>query len=109
MARTGRRQAADGPFGRYHNSPAEVPPEGLSWEVGFPVPAGTEAPAPFEVRTIDDGTVATALVGGPHDAAERPWAQLVEWAEKDGYQVAGPAMELWLDGPKTEMRVAVRR
>ena len=73
------------------------------------MPAGTDAPAPFEVRTIADGMVAYAVIGGPRDATERPWPQLIEWVEQKGYQVAGPAMEIWPDGPKTEMRIAVRK
>ena len=97
------------PFGRYLNSPDEVEEASLQWEVGFPVPAGTEAPPPFEVREIVDGTVATAVIGGPHETTQRPWAQMVEWAGKRGYQPTGPAMEIWQQGPKTEMRIAVRK
>lgn len=102
--------APSGPaFGRYLNSPGEVPEEALLWEVGFPVPAGTEAPAPFETRDIDDATVVTATVGGSHETTPRPWAELVDWAQKNGYEIAGPAMEIWQPGPRTEMRVAVRK
>ncbi len=97
------------PFGRYLNSTDEVPEASLEWEVGFPVPAGTEAQAPFEVRGIADSDVATVVIGGPHDTTQRPWAQLVEWAGKRGYDIVGPAMEIWQEGPKTEMRIAVRK
>jgi AraC family transcriptional regulator len=97
------------PFGRYLNSPDETPEAALEWEVGFPVPEGTQAEAPFEVREIADGSVATVAIGGPHDTTPRPWAQLVDWADKQGYQITGPAMEIWQEGPKTEMRVAVRK
>jgi uncharacterized protein (TIGR02246 family) len=102
--------APSGPaFGRYLNSPEQVPEESLQWEVGFPVPAGTEAQPPFESKDIEDGTVVTATVGGPHDTTPRPWAELVDWAQRHGYQVGGPAMEIWQPGPKTEMRLAVRK
>jgi len=97
------------PFGRYLNSPETVPEASLEWEVGFPVPAGTAAEAPFEVREIADGTVATAAIGGPHETTRRPWAELVDWSEKQGYQITGPAMEIWQEGPKIEMRIAVRK
>ncbi len=97
------------PFGRYLNSPDEIPEASLEWEVGFPVPAGTQAEAPFEVREIADGDVATVVIGGPHDTTTRPWAELVAWAEKRGYDVVGPAMEIWQDGPKIEMRIVVRK
>lgn len=97
------------PFGRYLNSADEVPEAELRWEVGFPVPAGTQASAPFEVRAIADGSVAGATIGGPRDANQRPWKQIVAWAEKQGYQVVGPAMETWPGETTTEMRIAVRK
>jgi uncharacterized protein (TIGR02246 family) len=96
-------------FGRYYDDEGEVPPTELRFEVGFPVAEGTTAAPPLEVREIDDGTIVWAVVGGPHEAADRPWAELEEWARSHGYSGDGPAMETWLDGPRTEMRMAVRR
>jgi len=95
-------------FGRYYDDEDEVPPTALRFEVGFPVAAGTTAAPPLEVREIDDGTVAWAVVGGPHDAADRPWPELEAWLLASGYAGIGPAMETWMDGPKTEMRLPVR-
>ncbi len=97
-----------GPFGRFHNSPDEVGEASLRWEVGFPVPAGTHAAVPYEVREIPGGAVAYVVSGGPHEMAATQWAQFLDWVEERGYQVDGPATEIWLDGPKTEMRVAIR-
>jgi uncharacterized protein (TIGR02246 family) len=95
-------------FGRYYDDEDEIPPTDLRFEVGFPVAKGTTAAPPLEVRAIDDGTIVWAVVGGPHDAADRPWAQLEEWVRSRGYAEAGPAMETWLDGPRTEMRMPIR-
>jgi uncharacterized protein (TIGR02246 family) len=96
-------------FGRYYDDESEVPPTERRFEIGIPVAEGTTAAPPLEVREIDDGTIVWAEVGGPHEAADRPWAELEEWARRHGYTDDGPAMETWLDGPKTEMRMAVRR
>jgi uncharacterized protein (TIGR02246 family) len=96
------------PFARYFNSPESVSEAELKWEVGFPVPKGTTATAPFEVRDFPAETVAFAVVAGPYEAS-RPWPQFVQWAIEQGYQIVGPAMEIWMDGPKTEMRIAVRK
>jgi hypothetical protein len=79
----------------------------LRWEVGFPVPEGTTAAAPFEVRKIDEPLVVSAIVAGPHSQA-KPWPDLFQWIGKNGYVPAGPIMTNWLDGPATEMRVAVK-
>lgn len=94
-------------FGRYLNSPAAVPESELRWEVGVPVPEGTTADSPFEVRKLDDPLVVTANVTGPN-SAPKPWPELFQWIEKNGYVPTGPTMTSWLDGPATEMRIAVR-
>jgi CubicO group peptidase (beta-lactamase class C family)/effector-binding domain-containing protein len=94
-------------FGRYLNSPATVPESELRWEVGLPVPEGTTAASPFEIRKFDDPLMVTAIVAGPH-TQPKPWPELFQWLGKNGYVPAGPTMESWLDGPSTEMRIAVK-
>jgi AraC family transcriptional regulator len=96
-------------FGRYYDSEDDTPPTSRRFEVGIPVAAGTRASPPLEVHVIDDGLVVWAVVGGAHEAADRPWPVLEEWLPANGYAENGPAMETWLDGPKTEMRMPVRR
>jgi DNA gyrase inhibitor GyrI len=96
-------------FGRYYDDEDETPPASRRFEVGFPVAAGTKASPPLEVREIDDGPVVWAVVGGPHEGTDRPWPELEEWLPANGYAENGPAMETWMDGPKTEMRMPVRR
>jgi AraC family transcriptional regulator len=96
------------PFTVYFNSPANTPEQGLKWEVGFPAPKGTAASAPFQIREFPGRTVAYAVIAGPYDA-QRPWRELIEWAIRQGYQIAGPAMEIWMEGPKTEMRIPVMK
>jgi AraC family transcriptional regulator len=101
-------EPAGPPFNVYFNSPANVPESDLKWEVGFPVPKGTSASSPFEIRDFPEQTVAFAVIAGPYDAA-RPWRELIEWAMQQGYQIAGPPMEIWMEGPKTEMRIPVKK
>jgi AraC family transcriptional regulator len=95
-------------FTIYFNSPANVPESDLKWEAGFPVPSGTKASAPFEIREFPEQTVVFAVISGPYDA-ERPWGGLLDWAGQHGYEPSGPPMEIWMDGPKTEMRLPVRK
>jgi uncharacterized protein (TIGR02246 family) len=96
------------PFGRYYNSPESVSQAELKWEVGFPVTSDCKVDAPLERRGVPSETVAFAVVSGSHDAPH-PWAELIKWALAQGYEVTGPATEVWLDGPKTEMRISVRK
>jgi CubicO group peptidase (beta-lactamase class C family) len=105
---TSMRVKPTGPiFGRYLDSPAVVPENELRWEVGFPVPEGTTAAAPFEVRKIDEPLVVFAIVAGPQ-SQPKPWPELFQWIAKNGYVPIGPTMTNWLEGPATEMRVAVK-
>jgi hypothetical protein len=98
---------AGSPFGRYLNSPAATPEAELRWEVGFPVAGSPAVPRPFELRTLDDPLIVTASVPGPH-AQPKPWPELLQWLERNGYVPVGPTMETWLDGPASELRIAVR-
>ena len=94
-------------FGRYLNSPAAISESELRWEVGCPVPEGTTVAAPFEVRKIDEPLVVSAIVAGPHQQP-KPSPELFQWIAKNGYVPVGPTMTNWLEGPATEMRIAVR-
>lgn len=94
-------------FGRYFNSPATVSESDLRWEVGCPVSEQVAVASPFAIRMLDDSLIVTATVEGEH-SAPKPWPELLEWIGHHGYVAVGPTMETWLDGPKSEMRIAVR-
>ncbi len=96
------------PFGRYYNTPGSVSDSELRWEVGFPVIGPVAPGSPFETRTLEDSNIAVVKVPGEHSGA-KPWPKLLQWITGQGYRPAGPTMESWLDGPQTELRVAVER
>jgi DNA gyrase inhibitor GyrI len=98
------------PFGRYFDDPDVSTEQNLRWQVGLFVARRPEAALepPFEVWTLGPGEEAWAVVPGPHEGA-RPWSHFLEKVAQSGYQPVGEAMELWLDGPRTEMRIAVQR
>lgn len=96
------------PFGMYHNSPDSIPDSELRWEVGYVVPRGTTVAAPFETRDFPSSTVVSAVIEGPHKGV-RPWNQLGEWTVQHGYAPAGPPVEVWFDGPRTEMILPVAK
>jgi len=100
-------EIAGPPFGRYYNSPGTVPENQLRWEVGLPVARGSgAATAPFQKQDYAPTTVAFAVVPGRDTAG--PWLQLGDWITGHGYLTSGPAMEVWLDVSKTEIRLPVR-
>jgi uncharacterized protein (TIGR02246 family) len=95
------------PFGRYYNVPGSVPEDQLRWEVGLPVPRDSAGvSAPYRREDYPAISVAFALVPGRDTAV--PWSQLGNWMASHGYVAGGPAMEVWVDGSKTEIRLPVR-
>jgi hypothetical protein len=63
---------------------------------------------PFETRTLEDSNIAVVKAPGEHSGA-KPWPKLLQWIAEQGYRPNGPTMESWLDGPQTELRIAVER
>jgi AraC family transcriptional regulator len=104
-------------FGQYFNNPMQVTEEELLWEVGIPVPDGTEVEAPYEAKLIPGGLVAYVIHVGPYEESSAFWPAVYMWAGMNGYQPSGPAMEIWTgdpektgeEGPKTELRAPVTK
>ncbi|RPJ55420.1 MAG: hypothetical protein EHM23_26295 [Acidobacteria bacterium] len=101
------------PFGQYYNAASDPLP---IWEVGFPVPAGVTAQAPFEVRHIPETLVAEADIVGPWGGdSSRRWGAFLRSVLEQGYAPAGPAQESWLGAEgtgaeqRTQMKVAVTK
>ncbi|RPI19677.1 MAG: AraC family transcriptional regulator [Acidobacteria bacterium] len=99
------------PFGQYYNAATDPLP---LWEVGFPVPAGVTARAPFEVRNMPRTLVAEADVVGPWGGEpSRRWGAFLRSILEQGYAPAGPAQESWLGAEgtgaeqRTHMKIAV--
>jgi two-component sensor histidine kinase/effector-binding domain-containing protein len=104
-------------FGRYLNDPAQVREKDLLWEVGYPVPHGTRAVRPFELRSFEARLVASLRLHGPYSESARSSPALFEWLAKNGYYANGDSFAFWSvastpDGfytPETELRVPVGR
>ncbi|MFY9724966.1 MAG: hypothetical protein WB579_22040 [Bryobacteraceae bacterium] len=87
-----------------------------SWDVGYPVPAGTRVEAPFQFATLPPALVASEVVNGPWGTdADARWAAFLKSVVEQGYVPVGPPMEAWSgeDGKaqtqSTEMSIAVTK
>ena len=102
------------PVGVYYNSPVEVPPEELLWEVCFPVSGAAEGEG---VKTLEAREVAAAIHRGPYHEVGATYEALTQWIAEEGYQIAGPAEEVYLNNPQevppeellTEVRLPVAK
>ena len=83
------------------------------WEVGYPVPAGVTAEAPFEIRDLPATSAAVHLHRGPLEDLGTAWPHLIEWVVSNGYQPVGPATQLFKGdltvATEVEMRMPVQK
>jgi AraC family transcriptional regulator len=87
------------PFGLYYNSPLEVTPEELKWETGIPFMGDAEEEGRIKIKTIPSQLVLSAIHKGPYDQVAPVYAAIMQYAFKNGYEIAGPPMELYLNDP----------
>jgi len=85
--------------GVYYNSPADTKPEALLWEVGFPLAEGATPQAPLEKKEWKYASVAAAVHKGPYAKAGETIQRLMDWIKAQGYLIAGPTMERYLNNP----------
>jgi effector-binding domain-containing protein len=98
------------PFARYFSDPS-VGEDELEWEVGFPVPAGVTAEAPFAIKDLPGSLTAVRVHHGPYEELAAAWPDFVQWIVSSGYQPAGPALQIFQDlsAPTVEMRLPVEK
>lgn len=107
------------PFVVFGNDPDESPPESLRYTVAVPVPrrAAERKATGITVRTWGGFRVATVLHVGPRDGLASARARLREQVNVSGWEIAGSAMEIFVDLPgqveidalRTEVAYPVRR
>jgi AraC family transcriptional regulator len=84
-------------FGMYLNSPAQVKEEELQWRLGFPVAAEAAVAAPLLKGECQATQIAVYLHVGPYDKVSDAYAKIFAFIDQNGYKVAGPCIEKYLD------------
>lgn len=84
-------------FGVYYNSPSEVKPEELVWEIGFPVTSQAVPESPLVKKVWEAKEVARAVHVGPYEKVGDTIMRLGEWIASQGYKPDGPVFERYLD------------
>jgi len=91
-------------MGIYYNNPAEVKPEELEWEMGFPVTAQTLVQPPLEKKEWNFTQVASCLHKGSYESTGDTIMKILDWMEANGYVQAGPILERYLDMNPSELK-----
>jgi effector-binding domain-containing protein len=92
------------PFGVYWNSPADTPVEQLKWDVGFVLTPGSAPKSPLAIKKWDFTTMASLKYRGVFGGVDmdRAYGRLFKWIGENGYQAAGPMMEVYLNTPSPD-------
>ncbi len=97
-------------FGRYFSDPS-VGEANLVWEVGSPVPAGTTAQPPLEIKDIPAGLAVVYVHRGSYEELGASWSALTQWAIANGHQPSGAVLQFFntLMPPEIELRLPVQK
>jgi len=85
--------------GVYYNSPGQVKPEELSWEVGFEISEQAAPKPPLEKKSWTYPIVAVAVHIGPYAKVSETIQKLTDWMKGKGYSASGPVLERYLNNP----------
>lgn len=93
-------------IGIYHTIPGLNDTENmeLEWEVGFPIAEQSFTQAPeisLKRRTWEYTLVASAIYTGPYEETGEAITDIFQWMETNGYDKAGPILEIYLDNTGT--------
>ena len=109
------------PLGVFFNAPGQVADEELLWEVQCPIGGEVAPSGPDErglgVKRVEGAEVASTMHKGPFQEVGKTYAALAGWIMENGYEIAGPAEEVYLTEPGkaipeeflTEVRFPVRK
>lgn len=92
-------QIAGPPFCIYYNSPKEVPPEELEYEVGIPFLGEAEEENEIKIDKIPEGEVISTVHKGPYSGNEEIYMALVDYAMENGFEIIETPMEIYLNNP----------
>jgi effector-binding domain-containing protein len=95
--------------GVYYNSPADVRPEDLAWEVGFIITAQATPQPPLLKKAWDHRTVAVTLHVGPYEKTGATLEKAAAWVTAQGYVINGPILERYLDQNPMTVKPEERR
>jgi len=92
-------QMAGAPFTIHYSAPEEISRGEMNYEVGFPFVGEAQAEGDIMIKTIHAQQVISAIHKGSYGEIGPVYAALMEYAAKNGYEIAGAPMELYLNNP----------
>ncbi|MBI5680331.1 MAG: GyrI-like domain-containing protein [Methanobacterium sp.] len=92
-------QIIEPPYGIYFNSPMEVSPENLKYEMGIAFIGEAPGNGRVNIKNIPDHQAVSTVYKGPYGEAAQIYQTIIEYAMENNYQIAGPVKEIYLNDP----------
>jgi len=86
-------------YGSYYNSPMDVSEEELEWEVGAAFIGELEGEDNIQIKVVPQHEAVRTVFKGPYGEAASVYMDLIHYAANEGYQIAGPVLESYLNDP----------
>lgn len=87
-------------IGIYHDNPEETRPEECKSEVAIPIKGETASGDDVQVKELPAMQVAELKFKGPSNQLGDAYRTIETWMQEQGYDWAGPAMEIYASKPK---------
>ncbi len=87
------------PFAVYYSMPEDMAKGHMQFEVGVPISGAAQETEDIKIKTFPAQNVLSAIHKGPYSQIASVYAAIMEYITKNGYEVIGPPMELWLNNP----------
>lgn len=92
-------QMAGPPFSVYYSSPEEMRRGELKYEVGIPFVGEARDEGNIKIKKFPTQHVLSTIHKGPYRDLGPVYAAVMEYMTKNGYEMAGAPMELYLNNP----------
>jgi AraC family transcriptional regulator len=87
-------------LGIFHDDPDQIPPERCRSEICIPIYGDVESDEEIKIKELPSMEVAQIKHKGSSEEYKNSYKTLSDWIESNGYELAGPSMEVYTKKPK---------
>lgn len=88
------------PLGIFYDDPSKTEPEKCRSEIGIPIIGSATPEKNIKIKEMPTMTVAVIKHKAPAKEYQETYRKLSEWIAKNGYEWAGPSIEIYTKKPK---------
>ena len=92
-------QITEPPYGIYMNSPMEVPPEELQYEMGIAFTGDAKGEGRVKIKETPTHQAVSTVYKGPYGQAAQIYQALIKYADDNAYNITGPVKEIYMNSP----------